>query len=362
MTIRTAPRREPWRDRAPRLPHVRSGSGSRRSRSSPRTTAARSTRGRPTGRSRSRRISTRPSTSAPRSRPEPTRSTRATASWPRTPRSPTRSSRPGSRGSARRPEALRLGGDKLAAKRIAREAGVPTLPQGSPEEIGFPLVVKAAAGGGGRGMRIVRSAAELDDALAAARREAEGGVRRRHGVLRALSRAPPPRRGAAPRARRRRRPCSASATARSSGATRSWSRSPPPPASIPRAWPRIAAGAVAFAEAIGYRSAGTAEFLVDGADVYFLELNGRIQVEHPVTEEVTGLDIVELQLRVAAGEDDRPRGRAARPRDRGAALRGGSADVPAPGRAPRPARAPGRHPRRRRRRGGRRDRALATTR
>ena len=72
------------------------------------------------------------------------------------------------------PEALRLGGDKLAAKRIAREAGVPSLPDGSPEEIGFPLLVKAAAGGGGRGMRVVRSRAELDDALAAAEREAAG--------------------------------------------------------------------------------------------------------------------------------------------------------------------------------------------
>ena len=65
------------------------------------------------------------------------------------------------------PEALRLGGDKLAAKRIAREAGVPVLPDGTPEEVGFPLLVKAAAGGGGRGMRIVRSQAELDDAIAA---------------------------------------------------------------------------------------------------------------------------------------------------------------------------------------------------
>src|ERR671935_1755527 len=70
------------------------------------------------------------------------------------------------------PEALRAAGDKLEAKRIAREAGVRVVPDGEPEEIGFPLLVKAAAGGGGRGMRVVRSADELDDALAAARREA----------------------------------------------------------------------------------------------------------------------------------------------------------------------------------------------
>ena len=71
------------------------------------------------------------------------------------------------------PEALRLGGDKLAAKRIAREEGVPVLPEGEPDEIGFPLVIKAAAGGGGRGMRVVRGPAELADALEAAQREAE---------------------------------------------------------------------------------------------------------------------------------------------------------------------------------------------
>ena len=70
------------------------------------------------------------------------------------------------------PAALRAGGDKLAAKETARAAGVPVLPSGTPEEIGFPLLVKAAAGGGGRGMRVVRSPEELDDALAAARREA----------------------------------------------------------------------------------------------------------------------------------------------------------------------------------------------
>src|SRR6267378_3011066 len=72
------------------------------------------------------------------------------------------------------PAALRAGGDKLAAKETARAAGIPVLPSGTPEEVGFPLLVKAAAGGGGRGMRIVRTADELDDAVAAARREAAG--------------------------------------------------------------------------------------------------------------------------------------------------------------------------------------------
>jgi len=200
------------------------------------------------------------------------------------------------------PETLRLGGDKLAAKRIARDVGVPTLPQGSPGEVGFPLVVKAAAGGGGRGMRIVRSPAELDDALAAARREAEGAFgdstvfceryleRPRHieaqllghpGGISVLGQ----------------RDCSIQRR------HQKLIEESPAPGLDPRAWPRVAAGAIAFAEAIGYRGAGTAEFLVDGPDVYFLELNGRIQVEHPVTEELTGLDIVELQLRVAAGEE-----------------------------------------------------------
>jgi acetyl/propionyl-CoA carboxylase alpha subunit len=70
-------------------------------------------------------------------------------------------------------EALRLGGDKLAAKRAAAEAGVPVVPVGEPDELGFPLLVKAAAGGGGRGMRVVRAPADLDEALAAASREAE---------------------------------------------------------------------------------------------------------------------------------------------------------------------------------------------
>ena len=199
------------------------------------------------------------------------------------------------------PAALRLGGDKLAAKRIASEAGVPTVPQGSAEEIGYPLLVKAAAGGGGRGMRVVRSAGELEDALAAAQREAEAAFgdgtvfceryleRPRHVEAQLLGHA-----GGV-----------AVLGARDCSIQRRHQKlieESPAVGLDPTAWPRIAAGAVAFAEAIGYESAGTAEFLVDGPDVYFLELNGRIQVEHPVTEEVTGLDIVELQLRVAAGE------------------------------------------------------------
>jgi acetyl/propionyl-CoA carboxylase alpha subunit len=199
------------------------------------------------------------------------------------------------------PEALRLGGDKLAAKRIAREAGVPTVPQGSAAEIGYPLVVKAAAGGGGRGMRVVRAAAELDDALAAAQREAEAAFgdgtvfceryleRPRHVEAQLLGHA-----GGV-----------AVLGARDCSIQRRHQKlieESPAVGLDPTAWPRIAAGAIAFAEAIGYEGAGTAEFLVDGSDVYFLELNGRIQVEHPVTEEVTGLDIVELQLCVAAGE------------------------------------------------------------
>ena len=210
---------------------------------------------------------------------------------------------------------------------------MPTLPQGRPDEIGFPLVVKAAAGGGGRGMRVVRSDGELEEALAAARREAEAAFgdatvfceryleRPRHVEAQLLGHA-----GGDQRPRR-------SATARSSAAIRSWSRSPPLPGSIHWHWPQIEAAASAFAEAIGYAGAGTAEFLVDGPDVYFLELNGRIQVEHPVTEAVTGLDIVELQLRVAAGERDRPRRGVDRPRDRGTVVCRGSGVVPAPGRA-----------------------------
>jgi propionyl-CoA carboxylase alpha chain len=200
------------------------------------------------------------------------------------------------------PEALRNGGDKLEAKRIALEAGVPILPAGEPTEVGFPLVVKAAAGGGGRGMRVVRTPEELDESLAAAKREAKAAfgddtvfcerfVERprhvevqlladEHGTVLSLGE----------------RECSIQRR------HQKVLEEAPSPALDSDLRERMSAAAVAFGQAIGYRSAGTVEFMLDGRDFHLLELNGRIQVEHPVTELVTGIDIVRQQLRVAAGE------------------------------------------------------------
>jgi acetyl/propionyl-CoA carboxylase alpha subunit len=199
------------------------------------------------------------------------------------------------------PAALRAGGDKLAAKETARAAGVAVLPSGTPEEIGFPLLVKAAAGGGGRGMRVVHVPQELDEALAAARREAaafgddavfcERYLERprhveiqlladRHGNVVALGE----------------RDCSIQRR------HQKVLEESPSPALDPELRARMSDAAVAFARAIGYESAGTAEFVLDGRDFWFLELNARIQVEHPVTELVTGIDIVREQLRIADGE------------------------------------------------------------
>jgi acetyl/propionyl-CoA carboxylase alpha subunit len=200
------------------------------------------------------------------------------------------------------PAALRTGGDKLAAKETARAAGVPVLPSGTPEEIGFPLLVKAAAGGGGRGMRIVRSEEELEEALAAARREAAAAFgddtvfceryleRPRHVEIQLLADS----QGNVVALGER--DCSIQRR------HQKVLEEAPSPALDPELRERMSAAAVAFARAIGYESAGTAEFVVDGRDFWFLELNARIQVEHPVTELVTGVDIVREQLRIASGE------------------------------------------------------------
>src|SRR5919204_4745313 len=201
------------------------------------------------------------------------------------------------------PDALRAGGDKLEAKRIAREAGVPVVPTGEPEQMGFPLVVKAAAGGGGRGMRVVRTPDELAEALAAAGREAKAAfgddrvfcerfVERprhveiqllgdEHGRIVALGE----------------RDCSIQRR------HQKVLEESPSPAVDDALRAAMSEAAVAFGRAVGYVNAGTAEFMLDGRDFWFLELNGRIQVEHPVTELVTGVDLVQAQLRIAAGEE-----------------------------------------------------------
>jgi len=200
------------------------------------------------------------------------------------------------------PSALRQGGDKLEAKEIARGAGVPVVETGEAAEIGFPLLVKAAAGGGGRGMRVVRGEDELASALEAAGREAlaafgddtvfcerwvEGArhvevqvLADAHGKVRALGE----------------RECSVQRR------HQKVLEESPSPGIDERVRGGLFEAAESFARAIGYRSAGTAEFLV-GADgrFYFLELNARIQVEHPVTEAVTGRDLVADQIRIAEG-------------------------------------------------------------
>jgi acetyl/propionyl-CoA carboxylase alpha subunit len=201
--------------------------------------------------------------------------------------------------------ALRRGGDKLEAKRIAAEAGVPTVPEATEP----PLIVKAAAGGGGRGMRIVRSLDELDGALAAARREAEAGfgddrvyleqylerprhveiqlLADQHGTVLALGE----------------RECSIQRR------HQKVLEESPSTALDSELRAQMSEAAVRFARAIGYVGAGTAEFVLAGREFFFLELNGRIQVEHPVTEEVWGVDLVHWQLRIAVGErlDVQPR-------------------------------------------------------
>jgi geranyl-CoA carboxylase alpha subunit len=212
------------------------------------------------------------------------------------------------------PAAIRQLGSKSAAKQLASAQGVPCLPgyQGHDQSdarfeaeaarIGYPLMVKAVAGGGGRGMRLVRDAAHLSAALQSARSEAlsafgsgellmerallnprhvevqvfadahghcihlgerDCSVQRRHQKI--IEETPSPAVDAALRA-------------------------------------RMCGAAVALAQAAGYVGAGTVEFLLDGPDFFLMEMNTRLQVEHPVTEAMTGLDLVEWQLRVAQGE------------------------------------------------------------
>jgi acetyl/propionyl-CoA carboxylase alpha subunit len=201
------------------------------------------------------------------------------------------------------PDVLRAAGDKLEAKRIAGEAGVPVVPDGRAEEVGFPLVIKAAAGGGGRGMRVVRAADELEDALAAAKREAAAAFgddrvfcerfveQPRHVEVQLLADS------GGTVIHLGERDCSVQRR------HQKVLEESPSPAVDPDLRERLTRAAVDFARAVGYVGAGTAEFMLEEEGSYwFLELNARIQVEHPVTELVTGVDLVEQQLRIASGE------------------------------------------------------------
>ena len=196
-------------------------------------------------------------------------------------------------------------GRKDAAREIAIAAGVPVVPQGEPtDDSSYPVLVKAAAGGGGKGMRVVRSAAEYDEAVAAAKREALSSFgddtmlvekyveRGRHIEVQVLADA----HGNVLHLFER--DCSTQRR------HQKVLEEAPAPTITPEIRELVTSSAVALSRHVGYENAGTVEFLLDAdtGEAYFLEMNTRLQVEHPVTEAITGLDLVELQLRVAAGE------------------------------------------------------------
>jgi geranyl-CoA carboxylase alpha subunit len=213
------------------------------------------------------------------------------------------------------PEAIAAMGNKAAAKRLMLKAGIPCLPgyQGGEqtdatlaheaERLGFPLMVKAAAGGGGRGMRLVTVRQELATALAAARSEAAGAFG--SGEL-FLEKAMPDARHVEIQILADTHGACIHLGERDCSVQRRHQKvleEAPSPAVDADLRARMGATALAAARAIGYTNAGTVELLVDdNGAFYFLEMNTRLQVEHPITEMLTGIDLVELQIRIAAGE------------------------------------------------------------
>jgi len=203
-------------------------------------------------------------------------------------------------------EAMRLMADKVRAKDLAASLGVPLVPGTTAEDasaVGFPLLIKAAAGGGGKGMRTVLDEAELAEALASAKREAEAAfgdgrvflerlvAHGRHVEVQIFG----DNQGHI--VHMSERDCSVQRRFQ-----KILEESPAP--GLSAAMRRdLHQAAVRLAAAAKYAGPGTVEFLVDGERFYFLEMNTRLQVEHPVTELVTGLDLAKLQIKVALGQD-----------------------------------------------------------
>jgi acetyl-CoA carboxylase biotin carboxylase subunit len=213
-----------------------------------------------------------------------------------------------------RPETIRLMGDKVSAIRAMREAGVPCVPGSDgplPEDhlecasiarrVGYPVIIKAAAGGGGRGMRVVNTEAHLHNALQLTRQEAAGAFgdptvylekfleNPRHVEFQVIA----DQHGDAVHFGER--DCSTQRR------HQKVIEEAPAPGITPEQRNEIGGVCVEACKRIGYRGAGTFEFLYDGGRFYFIEMNTRIQVEHPVTERITGVDLVREQILVAAG-------------------------------------------------------------
>jgi acetyl-CoA carboxylase, biotin carboxylase subunit len=211
-------------------------------------------------------------------------------------------------------EAIRLMGDKARARETAKRAGVPIIPgsegavrtveeaAGVAQQIGFPVILKAAAGGGGRGMRICWDPSDLQTQYETARTEAERAFgdasvylekyleRPRHIEIQVFGDS----HGRIVHLGERE--CSIQRR------HQKLIEESPSPAITPEMRQRMGDAAVRLCQAVNYVNAGTIEFLFQDGEFYFMEMNTRIQVEHPVTEEVTGIDLVKEQIRVAAGE------------------------------------------------------------
>jgi acetyl-CoA carboxylase biotin carboxylase subunit len=214
-----------------------------------------------------------------------------------------------------RPENIRLMGDKVSAKQAMTKAGVPTgpgsegaLPDDGKEivriarKVGYPVIIKASGGGGGRGMRVVHTEAALLNAVNMTRSEAQAAFanpvvylekyleRPRHIEIQILADA---HKNAVHLGER---DCSLQRR------HQKVMEEAPAPELAPKLRERIGERCVEACRKIGYRGAGTFEFLYEDEEFYFIEMNTRIQVEHPVTEMITGIDLVQEQIRVAAGE------------------------------------------------------------